>query len=322
MKNNQKKILALLTALAVAACCIYGCGARKEEPKAQSTAAETFEQSVTAEKDTAPETGEEAEESESGDENTDTAESTEESTSMSAETDDPGTVIENTGVVDVLALDAGCEVDPGDDPDRFFGIYEISDDLYASMVGRSFTEGGQVSRYELRYIRVLYVDFEDKTRVGEMVVHEDMAAAALGVFRDLYEVRYQICKMVLVDRYYDGIDPDDPERGDKCDNASIAEDNTSAFNYRVRSNNASLLSPHAYGYAIDFNPFENPYVFDDGTVDGPPGCEIHADRSFASEENHMLTRGDTAVTIFWNHGFVWGGDWNVDKDYQHFDYVG
>ena len=33
----------------------------------------------------------------------------------------------------------------------------------------------------------------------------------------------------------------------------------------------------------------------------------------------MIVDGDTAVTAFKEQGFTWGGDWDGDKDYQHFE---
>ena len=142
------------------------------------------------------------------------------------------------------------------------------------------------------------------------------------MFRELYDAGYQIRRMVLVDTYYDAGWPEfaHMERGNQADSVSIAYDNTSAFNYRVASNNSNMLSNHAMGRAIDLNPLENPYVYTDGSVDGPDECLAYADRSQAAAWNHMITSDDLAVSVFQSHGFSWGGYWEGDKDYQHFDY--
>ena len=223
---------------------------------------------------------------------------------------------------DPVTIPAGTVIDSGEDADRFFLISEITDDVYARIDGKSFQEGGKIAREDLRYLRVLYVDFDGETRSGELIVNERAAEDALAVFRELYERKYAIRKMVLVDEYYDIDHPkyDHLDRGNKADCVSIEDDNTSAFNYRTASDNDGVLSNHALGLAIDLNPYENPYVWADGTLDGPDGSAEYLDRSKASEDNHMLRDGDTAVTAFKTHGFSWGGDWQGNKDYQHFDY--
>ncbi|MBQ6622885.1 MAG: M15 family metallopeptidase, partial [Mogibacterium sp.] len=172
--------------------------------------------------------------------------------------------------------------------------------------------------------RVLHVGFDGQTRIGELIVNRKAAKDVLAVFRELYEEGYRIRKMVLVDAYYD-IEMEQYaalDRGNQADCVSIEDDNTSAFNYRVASNNSNVISNHGLGFAIDLNPYENPYVNADGSLDGPDGSAEYLDRSKAAEENHMLKDGDTAVSAFKRHGFSWGGDWQGDKDYQHFDYEG
>ena len=221
-----------------------------------------------------------------------------------------------------MEMDADTVIIPEEDLDPYFAIREIDDGVYERIVGKSFSEEGKISRDDLRYLRVLHVGFDGQTRIGELIVNRAAAEDVLAVFRELYEKRYQIRKMVLVDQYYD-IHMEKYEaldRGNQADCVSIEDDNTSAFNYRVASNNSEVLSNHGRGFAIDLNPYENPYVNADGSLDGPDGSAEYMDRSKATEENHMLKDGDTAVSAFKAHGFSWGGDWEGDKDYQHFDY--
>lgn len=221
-----------------------------------------------------------------------------------------------------MEMDADTVIIPEEDLDPYFAIREIDDGVYERIVGKSFSEEGKISRDDLRYLRVLHVGFDGQTRIGELIVNRAAAEDVLAVFRELYEKRYQIRKMVLVDQYYD-IHMEKYEaldRGNQADCVSIEDDNTSAFNYRVASNNSEVLSNHGRGFAIDLNPYENPYVNADGSLDGPDGSAEYMDRSKATEENHMLKDGDIAVSAFKAHGFSWGGDWEGDKDYQHFDY--
>lgn len=239
-------------------------------------------------------------------------------------------------------LDADTVIIPEEDLDPYFTIEKIDDEVFERIEGKSFPAGAdessgsgqdggaadargagaQIRRSDLRYLRVLHVGFDGQTRIGELIVNKKAAKDVRAVFRELYEAGYQIRKMVLVDQYYDvkmkkyeALD-----RGNQADCVSIEDDNTSAFNYRAASNNSEVLSNHGRGFAIDLNPYENPYVNADGTLDGPDGSAEYLDRSKATEENHMLRDGDIAVTAFRNHGFSWGGNWSGDKDYQHFDY--
>ena len=235
------------------------------------------------------------------------------------------TVLEESGTVspeEALFLPADTVIEPSADTDAYFEILPIGDEVLDRIYGNSFPTGGGITTDQLRYLRVLHVDFNGETRIGEIIVNAAAAEDTLEVFRELYDTGYQIRRMVLVDTYYDAGWPEfaHMERGNQADSVSIAYDNTSAFNYRVASNNSGMLSNHAMGRAIDLNPLENPYVYTDGSVDGPDECLAYADRSLAAAWNHMITSDDLAVSVFQSHGFSWGGYWEGDKDYQHFDY--
>lgn len=174
------------------------------------------------------------------------------------------------------------------------------------MDGVSYVENDNISLEDLRYLRLLYVGFDEQTHVGELVVHESIADTILEIFHDLYENSYQIEKMRLIDDY----------GGD--DHASLLDNNTSAFNYRVVEG-SEKLSRHAYGLAIDINPFYNPYVTYPGGVEhiSPEGSEPYADRE--ADFPHKIGKdGDLCWQLFSEHGFTWGGDWKSLKDYQHF----
>ena len=115
------------------------------------------------------------------------------------------------------------------------------------MRGVSYPEDAEVKLSDLRYLRLSYVDFDGQEQVGELVCNKAIAEDLVAIFRDLYEARYPIRSIRLIDDY----------SGD--DEASMAADNTSCFNYRKKTGMREL-SKHALGLAIDINPFENPYV--------------------------------------------------------------
>ncbi len=165
----------------------------------------------------------------------------------------------------------------------------------------------QIHYDDLRYVSVLYYNFNDKEKVGELICNKEIAQDLVEIFYELYVNHYQIEKIHLVDEY----------NGD--DELSMKDNNTSCFNYRTIEGK-DKLSNHSYGLAIDLNPFFNPYVTypADGSIHvAPEGSEYYADRS--KEFAYKITRDDLAYTLFTEHGFTWGGNWNSSKDYQHFE---
>ncbi len=177
------------------------------------------------------------------------------------------------------------------------------------ITGTSYPESGCTVPYEdLTYVGLLYFDFEGQPQNGELICNKAIAQDMVEIFYELYRNEYQIERVRLIDEY----------GGD--DTASMADNNTSCFNYRVVDGTTNL-SKHAYGLAIDVNPFYNPYVVFNKNGDGdtyisPPGSEIYADRSqnFA----YKIDENDLCYRLFTEHGFTWGGNWNSTKDYQHF----
>ena len=166
----------------------------------------------------------------------------------------------------------------------------------------------QISYDDLRYLKVLYYDFDGNVQEGELICNVSIAEDLKEIFYELYRNQYPIQSIRLIDVY----------NGD--DTASMEANNTSCFNYRVVDGTTSL-SKHALGCAIDINPFYNPYVVFDKTGNGqdyisPKGSEIYADRS--KDFAYKIDEQDLCYRLFKEHGFTWGGNWNSCKDYQHF----
>jgi len=209
----------------------------------------------------------------------------------------------------IAALPAGTIVDEFLNSEEIisgcFYYEEISDAVFARMENNSYKADCSVPLSDLRYVRILYYGFDDSVHIGELVVNKKIAQDIIEIFRGLYDAKYQIGKMVLVDDY--GAD----------DNASMADNNTSAFNYRVVVG-TTKLSYHALGLAIDVNPLYNPwiYVLDGKDVIDPPSGAQYADRTLRNP--HYLDHDDLCYQLFIEHGFTWGGDWSSSKDYQHF----
>jgi hypothetical protein len=172
-----------------------------------------------------------------------------------------------------------------------------------AMTGVSWRRGCPVPISDLRQVVLTHWGFDQSRHRGELIVHKDVAASVVSIFHTLYSARYPVRKMQRVDRY----------RAD--DDASMAADNTSAFNCRPITGSTTGFSVHSYGRAIDLNPLENPYV--KGTTVAPPAGKAFLNR--ARVRPGMVKRGDRIVKAFTKHGFKWGGNWKSLKDYQHFE---
>jgi D-alanyl-D-alanine carboxypeptidase len=182
----------------------------------------------------------------------------------------------------------------------------IDPELRKRMTGKSWHEGCPVGIGKLRLLEVPYWGFDGEIHRGRLVVHRRVAKDVLSAMETLFNRRFQIRRMVLVDRY--GAD----------DHRSMNADNTSAFNCRFIAGQPGVWSEHAYGRAIDINPVENPYV--SGSHVSPPAGRPYVDRS--RNAKGMIHHGDEVWDAFRDVGWRWGGDWSGTKDYQHFSSTG
>lgn len=192
--------------------------------------------------------------------------------------------------------------------DSNFYISSIPDSIWKNMQGKSYTDECTLTRDELRYVHVLHVDFAGRVCEGELIVNRIIAEDVLEIFKELYEADYAIEKIVLID-YYNG-----------DDEASMEDNNTSAFNYRVIEG-TDIISQHGKGLAIDINPFYNPQVKEtkDSVTVLPEDADAYADRT--QDFKYKIDHDDLCYKLFTEHGFTWGGDWSTGKDYQHFEYI-
>jgi hypothetical protein len=171
----------------------------------------------------------------------------------------------------------------------------------------SYRAGCPVGPAELRTVRLAYWGFDARPRVGSLVVNRRVTADVVAVFRRLYAARFPIRRLRPVSAY----------RG--SDDASMAADNTSAFNCRrAVGSTTGAWSLHAYGLAIDVNPIENPYVLHGRAL--PPAGERYLDR--ARLRPGMAVAGGVLVRAFQSVGWSWGGRWTGSPDYQHFSTTG
>jgi hypothetical protein len=162
-----------------------------------------------------------------------------------------------------------------------------------------------VAAGELRYLTMSFWGFDGRAHTGEMIVNVRVAGAVTQVFRRLYEARFPIEEMRVVAAPELTAHP----TGDG--------NNTTAFVCRsaVRQ---TRWSAHAYGLAIDLNPFCNPYIRGDLVL--PELASSYVDRSDARPG--MILPGDVVVRSFKGIGWSWGAEWRSVKDIQHFSATG
>jgi hypothetical protein len=193
------------------------------------------------------------------------------------------------------------------DKANFYAVeFTEESEIFTRIKGKSYKDNCTVPLSDLRYLHVLHVGFDGKTHDGEIICNKYIADDLLEIFEELYEAKYPIEKIKLVDEY------------DADDEASMADNNSSSFNFRYISY-TTKISKHGYGLAMDINTLYNPYV---KTVNGklsiePANAADYVDRS--KDFDYKIDEDDLAYKLFIAHGFEWGGSWKSSKDYQHFE---
>jgi len=181
-------------------------------------------------------------------------------------------------------------------------IEEIPPDVLARS---SWTEECPVTMAELRYVKISHYGFDGRFHTGEMIVNTTVAEEVVEVFAILHEARFPIEQMRVTALE----EVDDHPTGDFNETGSFV------CRPAVGSDNWSY---HAYGLAIDVNPFNNPYVKDDLVI--PELASAYADRE--DLRPGMIVPGDVVTEAFADIGWEWGGNWNTLKDWMHFSTTG
>ncbi len=179
----------------------------------------------------------------------------------------------------------------------------VPESIAVRMQQHSWRPGCPTPIADLVYVRVSHYGYDGAVHDGELVVHKDVADEVLAIFKALFVWQFPVEKMKVIDDY----------QGD--DGASMADNNTSAFNCRFVAEKPGAYSKHSLGRAIDINPRTNPMVT--GSVVSPPAGSAFVDRE--KKAPGLLRAGDRAVREFTRRGWIWGGGWASMKDYQHFE---
>jgi hypothetical protein len=178
----------------------------------------------------------------------------------------------------------------------------VPDDVLARS---TWLAGCPVKPTDLRYLTMSFWGFDGKPHTGEMVVNVTVADNVTAVFGNLFAAKFPLEEMRITSRP----ELDAPPTGDG--------NNTGAFVCRPVVGQKNW-SAHAYGLAIDLNPFCNPYI--KGSLVLPELASSYVDRQ--NIRPGMVFRGDTAVKAFAAIGWSWGGNWTSPVDLQHFTATG
>ncbi len=209
----------------------------------------------------------------------------------------------------------------------------------------SWKPGCPVLPEDLRIVELTHHTFEGPDAQGKILVHKSIATEVGDIFGELYSIGFPIAKLRLIDDY------------NASDDASMNDNNSSAFNCRPITGMTGQFSNHSWGAAIDLNPTMNPYfkpktpellnLFRAGitasTLDStlpsllnifclnaPENCLV-LPASASNLLDRSIVRAGTvtptsaALKIFTKHGWTWGGNWplnpadRVRSDTQHFE---
>ena len=159
----------------------------------------------------------------------------------------------------------------------------------------------------MQLVDVEHVDFDGAVQRGQLVVHAALAAEVRTIFAAILRLAMPLTSVVPISAY------------DWDDDASMAANNTSCFNWRLIANTGER-SMHSFGAAIDVNPALNPYGADPSTW-LPPGATYDPRRpgTLARDAPHA---GREVLESFERAGWVWLGDPHSISDRHHFEKPG
>ncbi len=160
---------------------------------------------------------------------------------------------------------------------------------------------------DLRYLKMKHWGFDGKEHDGEMLVNSIIAKEVLEIFKDLYDNKFPIYQMKLIERF--GSD----------DEKSMAANNTSAL--RIAKSSLKAHRPwHALGLAIDINPLSNPCIFPNATESKPKFVPHNAEQYLDRTKNElgMVDLNSACYKAFAKRHWEWGGSWDDPIDLHHF----
>jgi hypothetical protein len=192
---------------------------------------------------------------------------------------------------------------PGPRDGRFHSSQTSFTPALARRTHLAWSPGCPVALSALRLLRLTFWGFDARAHTGELVVRRDVADDVVRVFARLYAARFPIEQMRVVTQ----ADLDAPPTGDG--------NNTAAYACRPTRGSTSW-SAHAYGLAVDVNPFMNPYTRDSSDIVLPELASSYLDRSW--RRPGMNLPGGVVTRAFGAVGWTWGGTFSTVHDPMHF----
>lgn len=151
----------------------------------------------------------------------------------------------------------------------------------------------------LSMIDVLYYSFDGQRHQGQMLVDARLEDDVYEIFLLIEKLKFPVGKVIPIVAY----------KWD--DEASMADNNSSSFNFRVIAD-TNKLSLHSFGRAVDINPVQNPVIYPAGLI-APEGAVYRPQNKGAFTGDHPV------VQEFLSRGWHWGGNFDQPKDYHHFE---
>lgn len=201
---------------------------------------------------------------------------------------------------------------PAPDPPapQFVGsVRWIDPTLRDELIERNWHPGCPVPIRDLRLVTVSYWTFGGRVRQGPLIINESVAEDVLRVFKRLFDARFPIQKIALAAKWRP------PRPSDWYGTANVS----ASYSCRPVTGQTAGFSQHSYGWAIDINPTQNPYISGEGQV-------LRAvDLPYVDRSQHlpgMIHPNDVVLRSFTTIGWGWGGGWHSLKDYMHFSLTG
>lgn len=179
----------------------------------------------------------------------------------------------------------------------------------AEVAARStWSEECPVALEDLAYLTVAFRGFDGRDHMGELIVAVSAAEDLVGVFQSMYEGGFPIEEMGITSPEYLEAQETEPTGDGNLTESFVCRSATGGTGW----------SQHAFGLAVDINPFHNPYLRGDVLIPELATDYLDRDRVLPG----MIIEGDVVTQAFDAIGWGWGGRWSTLDDWQHFSHSG
>jgi hypothetical protein len=151
----------------------------------------------------------------------------------------------------------------------------------------------------LALVDVLYYSFDGLRHQGQVIVNSALEDDIYEIFVLMEKLKFPVGRVIPSVAYlWD-------------DHRSMADNNSSAFNFRVIEG-TTKLSLHSFGRAVDINPVQNPVIYPNGGI-------APQDAKYSPSNAGTFSAKNQVVQEFIKRGWHWGGNFEQPKDYHHFE---